>query len=501
MDESSEKAARHLPELREQLSARGLSGAEATDAARQAAADFLHSFHENEAYLSEAVTLLCELAAHPDRQIAAAGIEGLFPLLIERLNDSFEPAACALYDRVFTQVIEFCRQQSPTLDQYLRHFGLHNAADILTRRARLQNRGMMATDWRGIRKVLLLSRVTLGADVAVTSVLMAALRQRLPEAELVLLGARKLHQLFGGDARVRVREVAYERGGSLTARLLAWPAVVAAVAAEQQGCGPDEVCVVDPDSRLTQLGLLPIIDDEQYFFFESRSYRQPGKSRLSELAADWINRLLQNETQAWPDVALPEAERMPGRKLADSLRRGGATHLVCVSFGVGGNARKRMPDPFEAQLLSALLADSTLLIDKGGSEDERQQISRLVERLRAAGRTVVEVNENNFSEIAAGAALRADALTWDGGIGSLAGLIAASDEYIGYDSAGQHIAAAQGVPTLTVFINSGSELFAERWHPHGPGRIRVISAEPAKAQVAKVLADTLAAHRELRRTQ
>lgn len=501
MNEASEKAARHLVELREQLRARDLSGADAARLARRAAADFLNSCHDNETCLSEAVTLLCELASHDDRQVAAAGIEGLFPLLIERLNDSFEPAACALYDRVFTQVIEFCRQRSATLDEYLRRFGLHNSADILARRARLKNCGTTATDWRRIRKVLLLSRVTLGADVAVTSAMMAALRQRLPEAELVLLGSRKLHQLFGGDSRVRVREVAYERGGSLAARLLAWPAVVAAIEAEQQGYSADEVCVVDPDSRLTQLGLLPVTDDARYFFFESRSYRQPGKSRLSELAADWINRLLQTEARAWPCVALPEAELTPGRKLADSLRRGGAAHLVCLSFGVGGNARKRMPDPFEAQLLSALLADSTLMIDKGGSEDERQQISRLVERLRAEGRTVIEVNENNLSEVAAGVPLRADALTWDGSIGALAGLIAASDEYIGYDSAGQHIAAAQGVPTLTVFINSGSELFAERWHPHGPGRIRVVRAAPSDAQVTKVLAATLTAHRELRRTQ
>jgi ADP-heptose:LPS heptosyltransferase len=31
---------------------------------------------------------------------------------------------------------------------------------------------------------------------------------------------------------------------------------------------------------------------------------------------------------------------------------------------------------------------------------------------------------------------------WDGSIGAFAGLIADSDQYIGYDSAGQHIAAA-----------------------------------------------------------
>jgi ADP-heptose:LPS heptosyltransferase len=71
--------------------------------------------------------------------------------------------------------------------------------------------------------------------------------------------------------------------------------------------------------------------------------------------------------------------------------------------------------------------------------------------------------------------LRADAVTWDGGIGAFAGLIAASDQYVGYDSAGQHIAAALRIPTLTIFVNSNSATFAERWRPYGPGMIEVIN--------------------------
>ena len=30
--------------------------------------------------------------------------------------------------------------------------------------------------------------------------------------------------------------------------------------------------VLDPDSRLTQLGLIPICDDARYYFFESRAF-------------------------------------------------------------------------------------------------------------------------------------------------------------------------------------------------------------------------------------
>lgn len=492
-----------MAELRQQLGAKGLTGSDAALYAHEAADTFLTCYHENGTCLSEAVTLLCEMASQADEPIARAGSSGLFSRLIERLNDAFEPEYCALYDRVFAQVIEFYRMRNPGFDECLRRFGLRDEADLLARRARLASGAPATADWQRVRKVILLSRVTLGADVAVTSVVMAAARQFLPEAELVLIGSGKLDQLFGGNPRVRIREVAYERGGSLASRLSAWPAVISAIELERKGYDATEVCIIDPDSRLTQLGMLPVTEhDAGYFFFESRSCRQPGLSRLSQLTEHWIRRLFGTEERVFPFIAAPQKEQTAGQEIALRLRRGGAGHLVCVSFGTGGNARKRLADPFEAELLNGLLTDSTLILDKGGSEEERIQINRLVEGLRSRSRTVVEVDEDNLSEKLANEAIHADVLTWQGGIGVLAGLTGASDEFIGYDSAGQHIAAALGVPTLTVFVNSGSGLFAERWHPHGPGQIRVLKIEPdeeelTESRVKKILAEALTIHRDL----
>lgn len=508
MTERAEQSARRLMELRQQLSAKGLTEANATLYAQEAADTFLTCHHESGTCLSEAITLLCEMASQTDEALARAGSSGLFSRLIERLNDAFEPEYCALYDRVFAQVIEFCRKRNPEFDECLRRFDLRDEADLLARKTRLTSGQPATTDWQRVRKMILLSRVTLGADVAVTSVMMAAVREFLPQAELVLLGSGKLQQLFGGDPRVRIHEVAYERGGSLISRLSAWPAVVSAIEQEREGYDGAEVCIIDPDSRLTQLGMLPVVDsDAGYFFFESRSYRQPGLNRLSVLTEHWINRLFGTEKRAFPYVAVPQKEQLAGQEIALRLRRGGAGHLVCVSFGVGGNARKRLPDSFEEELLNGLLTDSTLILDKGGSEEERIQINRLIEGLRSRGRTVVEVNADNLSERLANEAIHTDVLTWQGGIGGLAGLTGASDEYVGYDSAGQHIAAALGVPTLTVFVNSGSGLFAERWHPHGPGQVRVLRVEPdeeelTESRVQKVLAEALTIHWKLsRRTQ
>jgi ADP-heptose:LPS heptosyltransferase len=46
--------------------------------------------------------------------------------------------------------------------------------------------------------------------------------------------------------------------------------------------------------------------------------------------------------------------------------------------------------------------------------------------------------------------------------------------YFGYDSAGQHVAAAAGVPLVTVFAGYASERTLERWLPTGAGPIHVV---------------------------
>lgn len=501
-----EAAARCLGEFKRFRAAGMLTDAVALDFARQAAADFLNYSIHTTGYLQDAVTLLCEMAALDDSGLAKAGLEGLFPALVERLNDSFAPEACALYDQVFAQVINFFRRlpQGQALDEGLRRFRLASEQDLLARKARIgQTRRLDERERRAVRKVIALSRVTLGADVAITSVMMKRLQEALPEAELVLLGSRKLKQLFGGDARVRIREVQYEREGGVMARLKSWLAVVEAVDDERRGFGRDEVLVIDPDSRLTQLGLLPVMEAERdYCFFESRSYRRAGIERLGLLAAHWVNELIGVDGATWPYVALLPEHQVFGQELCRKLRRGGAARLVSMSLGVGGNPRKGLPDPFEENLLRGLLADAALILDKGGSEEERHQINRLIVAMRSQSKVVVEVDERSATDALQAEAIHADIVTWDGGIGAFAGLIAGSDEYIGYDSAGQHIAAALGVPTLTIFAKTDAPLFAERWRPCGSAVIEVINFDSSDvasgvSEVSEILNRVLTSHHRL----
>jgi ADP-heptose:LPS heptosyltransferase len=293
--------------------------------------------------------------------------------------------------------------------------------------------------------VFVLSRVTLGADVAITSVLLAAVKMRFPSAEIVFVGPRKNYELFAGDPRIRHAEIGYVRGG-LRQRLAVWSEL------KQLFAAPDGV-IVDPDSRLTQLGLLPVCSEDRYYFFESRAYGSETRLALPELAAAWASETF-GVAGAKTYLALETASRQTGS--------------IAVSLGVGDNPAKRLPDPFEEELLRLVAATGApISIDKGAGGEEARRVERAVERSGA------------------------QATYWAGSFAGFASIIAGSRLYAGYDSAGQHVAAAAGVPLIGVFAGFPAPRMFERWRPVGD-RCHVIRVEqpdvPATLdQVRKIL--------------
>jgi ADP-heptose:LPS heptosyltransferase len=359
--------------------------------------------------------------------------EALFGVLVEGLADRFEPALCEAYVKLFSQAIaQVAGLEAAWLQE---RYGR-------VRRARqwpaFRGAGPSACNGRALASVrggedpavagqeacstvYVLSRVTLGADIAVTSVLMAAAKQRFPNAEIVFVGPRKNYGLFAGDPRIRHAEIRYQRGG-LRQRLATWEDLKRLLA------DPD-CLVIDPDSRLTQLGLLPVCDEDRYCFFESRAYGGASASALPELAAQWAAETL-GVAGAEPYIAL-----------ADPPAKG---NRIAVSLGVGENPAKGLPDPFEEDLLRLLAsAGAPLCIDKGAGGEEAARVER------AAARS------------------GAKAEFWEGSFAGFAGIIAGSRLYVGYDSAGQHVAAACGVPLVSVFAGFPAPRMFDRWRPAG----------------------------------
>ncbi len=422
--------------------------------------------------LDEGVRRLCQMATQPDRELARQGGDAIFRRLVEQMGDAFEPRLCDLYVCFFAKVLQYCRAlpAAAWLDSRLQEFGLLTEEDLAGRANRIRRGSRVAPDPGRIRKIVVLSRVTLGADVAVTSVVLRKMAQAFPAASLVLVGGRKAARLFAADSRVAACPIEYPRGGGLLERLSAWPAVVEAIARETAGLEPAEYLIVDPDSRLTQLGMLPVTGHEPaYRFFESRSFAvATGGESLAELTSAWLEQTCGDDSGGpiHPWVALPwkAAGWLPGHRWAS------------VSFGAGDNPRKRLPDPFEQRLLFALLeAGWRLVLDQGDGQEELARAGGLLSGVRAAGRRVAEIEEASGPPPS-----DAEVVAWRGSLEGFGACIAESRLYVGYDSAGSHLAAALGVPVIDIFAGFRWPRMPIRWRPCGPGPVTTIVVDPAR---------------------
>ena len=343
-----------------------------------------------------------------DEFVAAAATRALFSVVIERLADLFEPALCEIYVRLFIRVIA-------------RAIPDYNAEDLLVRYRRVsQARRFLGGD---VTRVFVLSRVTLGADVAVTSVALAAMKEKFPQAEICLVGPAKNAELFAGDLRIVSIPVGYSRSGLLRDRLLAVIELHSVV--DEPG-----TIVIDPDSRLTQLGLIPVCDDARYYFFESRAFGGTSTLSLSELISAWLSESF------FIDNCKPYVAPVLEPKIAD----------VSVSWGVGENFEKRVSDEFEFGVLSFLLQRGRkVIVDRGAGGEEAARIDNLNRRLKSP---LLQV--------------------YDGSYAGFASHIVQSGLYVGYDSVGQHVAAAAGVPLVSAFAGYPCERMFSRWRPDGP---------------------------------
>ena len=351
-----------------------------------------------------------------------AGDPALFRVLAEGLSDRFEPALVDRYVEIFTYVLAKKLANVP-------------AASLRERYARIREPREYSGNSEAVRDIYVLSRITLGADVAITSVILDGLKRRFRNARLWLCGDRKSYQLFESDNRIGYYPLSYQRGSGLDQILIEKPYWKAGL-------------VVDPDSRITQLGLLPVCPEENYLFFESRRAEADSEETLTQLAQRWVRTTFGVEAKPY---------------LAPKPVRWGAKY-VAVSLGTGGNAEKGLPAAFERELIERLSWGSVpVVVDLGAGGDEAERVQQAVNGLAS-----VSTHKGTFAEFAS--------------------VISQCAHYYGYDSGGSHVAAVTGVPMTAFFKGHVNERMFQRWKPSGGGNIRVIRIDEPQPDVAKLLA-------------
>jgi hypothetical protein len=332
----------------------------------------------------------------------------LFGILAEGLADRFEPALCEVYADLFAPAIpgaDAARYRRVRVPARRRH------------RAARRLRALARHSGRRCR------RHQRAARCRQTALPERANRLRRPSEELRALRRRPAH---------RHAAVSYRRG-TLADRLAVRHDLEALFAA------PDAL-VIDSDSRLTQLGLLPVCPEDRYHLFESRAYGGTTDASLPQLAAAWAEETF-GVTGAKPYIALAGEP---------------ATAAIAVSLGVGENPAKRIP--IRSRKICSRYSPNPapkICIDKGAGGEEAARVERAVAR----------------------SGIRAT--FWEGSFAGFAAIIAAARLYVGYDSAGQHVAAAAGVPLGEHLRRLPAPRMFHRWRPNG-NVIRVDNPDPAE---------------------
>jgi len=272
--------------------------------------------------------------------------------------------------------------------------------------------------------VYVLSRVTLGADIKIVSPILDAMKRRFPSARIVFVSNGKSAELFEDIEHLRAD---YPRSGSIASRIDFAHALRERMEAEN-------AIVVDPDSRISQLGLIPLCEQTRYFHFPSRTVGTET-SNLSALVEAWLS-----STFGATGTAYIAPKRIP-IELEGSC--------AAVNLGVGENESKRIGGDFETKLLNAIGSKYEMVfVDRGAGGDEARRVTSAVNNSAISDRVHY----------------------WEGGFAGFASVIAQSNLYVGYDSGGQHAAAAAGVPLICVFAGAASERFRHRWSATGSAK-------------------------------
>lgn len=413
---------------------------------------------------------LADAADDDDPARCSAGIRALFAGVIEPLGDGFSAAGRELYGLIFARILWRCCQRREALANALSHTGIADQQALHQRYLHLLHQPRPCPE--RANTILVLSRVTVGADVLLTTILLQHLHQRYPDADLVVAGDPKLGALIGDLPGVRVAGMRYARRGPLGKRLGAWLAL-RDIAADER---PD--FIVAADSRLDQLGLLPVADVPVWLWPTLRNDDDRERTLAQQLdaacAADFGT-----TPGVTPALGLASVATASGSALKAAL---GEAPIVAVKLDHGGNPAKALPRPGEIKVLKQLeRLGWRILIDRGFGDEEFAASDALMAELDWQPHDLTDLVDGSgtpIDDLTPNSLASAQVIRFHGSIAGWAAAVGNCQLALSYDSVGQHLAAAMSVPTVVIFTGHPHSDFTTAWTPaRGPDDHAVVIAD------------------------
>jgi ADP-heptose:LPS heptosyltransferase len=391
-----------------------------------------------------AVKLLGSMCFNQDKTLAEQADNALYQQIIIPLCDDFTSRSTRLSLLILATLIQ---QAAKTRDKESRHAlnreNLHNTEQLLDRLNRIQKNKVISTSYQQqIRKICILSRVTIGADICITSVIIQRLHQQFPETPITVIGPNHLPQLFNYPF-LHHSSFTFNKKHSNGSRISHWLQLQQIISHERQQLTGQEFLLIDPDTRLSQLGLLPLAPEYSTRILPSR-IDQSGSYSLSKITNIWLDSILQTSGHCYPALSL-KTPTTPAEN---------TKFTIIVNFGVGQDQRKRISLQFEKELILYLiqLKDSRIILDSGKGENEINQAEAIEDFIREQ-----PVSAPSFHRI-------------QDSIDVLAQHIRMAHLFIGYDSCSGHIATACQTPAVICFKGAPNSRFYARWLPENQAK-------------------------------
>jgi len=435
-------------------------------------------YKETGEVLRDSVELVTQIAVLEDSELNKIGIKHLFVDMVEKFNDTYELDKRLSYYTLFSQVIDLCRPLSKKLDEHLSQFDINGEADLVARNKRIRNKkAWNSSDNSEPDKILVLSRVTFGADIAITSLAFAKMQRMFPEAEIVFIAPPLAEPLFAGNPKLKFRSLEYSRKGNLVGRLESWLELLEVV--EEEIKTADSYLVIDPDSRLCQVGLLPLTQKDQGYYFYEPSFDQ---KLLAQDFAQWLDEKFEEKDPEviYSKLYLQSEDEEKAGQLFEKLKF--KKPVIGIHFGTAGEESKQMSLEFEEQLITSLIKEGLqILLYKGAGEKEEERTEKLFEKLKKLSVEVLEVDQSQMASLDTPAPeLTVFSRT---SLGESAAILGQCQQILCYSSSSKHIAGAQKVPVTVIYIREAD--FVDRWVPYTDSQVNIVRITPEQKKDEK----------------
>jgi hypothetical protein len=444
--------------------------------AYRAAREFISSLDKNKVNM-DSVKILSELGFHDDPEISRRTLEPLFGVVINDLKKSFSKQEGDVYLEIFPHLIMKAREKSLVVDRWFEKMKISKEnpfEDIYQRNKKIREdkKFLSVEDRDKIKKVILLSRNTIGAEAYLNGMIINRLLSRLKNAEIVFVDSSNTGKHIFNNSRIKLvnkftdshgREVSlnWNRNGiNILERFEYTTQLAEFIELESKGLGNGEFIVFDADTRLSQTGAMPICSEDVHYFIdtvlEDEEVDLGFVKNFGALCNDYLNSLFNEEEVSYPMIFVSEEEKKKARDFRGGLPEG---RVVLLHFG-SGIVRKTLSGEFERELLLKVFDYGIPLIVMPVLGWEKEKVKEHILFLERKGKKQGE-----------------DFFVFQGSLSTFVALISMVDLCVSYDSQCQHMAAAQNVPFITLFTGYINKNFLKRWTPFSENFYKIIDLD------------------------